>query len=176
PLASRCAKFRFKSLPRDQAVARVAHVAEAEGVVCRDGAVQALVDHSDGDLRRAMMSLQSASRMVQGAALDADTVAELAGVISPDVIQRLRAAWAADARASLDAVDDLVYAGYPASRVLAQLHDLVVADPQLSSIQKAKIAALMAAVDRALCDGADEKLQLLNLMLQASRIAQTAGA
>ncbi|KAJ1729105.1 Subunit of heteropentameric Replication factor C (RF-C) [Coemansia biformis] len=176
PLASRCAKFRFKSLPRDLAVTRVNHVAQAEGVACRDGAVQALVDYSEGDLRRAMMSLQSASRMVQGAALDADMVAELAGVIPPGVIQGLRAAWAADAHSSQEAVDALVYAGYPASRVLAQLHDLVVSDQQLGSLQKAKIAMLMASVDKALCDGADEKLQLLNLMLQASRIAQAASA
>ncbi|KAJ2783830.1 Subunit of heteropentameric Replication factor C (RF-C) [Coemansia javaensis] len=174
PLASRCAKFRFKSLPRDQAVARITHVAQAEGVVCRDGAVEALVDYAEGDLRRATMSLQSASRMVQGSALDTDMVAGLVGAIPDPVIQGLRAAWAADARASQDAVDALGHAGYPAARVLAQLHDAVVADQQLGSLQKAKIAMLMARVDKALCDGADESLQLLDLMLQASQIAQAA--
>ncbi|KAJ2662898.1 Subunit of heteropentameric Replication factor C (RF-C) [Coemansia sp. RSA 1200] len=173
PLASRCTKFRFKSLPRDQAIARVAEVARLEAVGCRDDAVGALVDCAEGDLRRAMMSLQSASRMVgSNGQLDAAVVAEVVGVIPPDVIAQLRDSWgAADTRAVCGLVDQLIYNGYPASRVLSQLHDLVVDDERLNSLQKSKIAILMASTDKALHDGADEQLQLLDLMLQASKVA-----
>ncbi|KAJ2516402.1 Subunit of heteropentameric Replication factor C (RF-C) [Coemansia sp. RSA 1939] len=174
PLASRCTKFRFKSLPRDQAIARVAEVARLENVGCRDDAVGALVDCAEGDLRRAMMSLQSASRMVgsSGKQLDAAVVAEVVGVIPSAVIAQLRDSWgAADTRAACGLVDQLVYSGYPASRVLSQLHDLVVDDERLNSLQKSKIAILMASTDKALHDGADEQLQLLDLMLQASKVA-----
>ncbi|KAJ2867945.1 Subunit of heteropentameric Replication factor C (RF-C) [Coemansia aciculifera] len=177
PLASRCTKFRFKSLPRDQAVARVEHVAQLESVNCREGAVGALVDCAAGDLRRAIMSLQSAARMVHsgGGALDADMVAELVGVVPAAVIESLRVAWnSADASALRVIVDELIYSGYPASQVLAQLHDRAMEDQQLGSLQKAKIALMMATVDKALCDGADEQLQLLDMMMQASRIAQSA--
>ncbi|KAJ1998474.1 Subunit of heteropentameric Replication factor C (RF-C), partial [Coemansia thaxteri] len=94
PLASRCTKFRFKSLPRDQAVARVGEVARLESVNCSEGAVEALVDCAEGDLRRAIMSLQSAARMVHGAgALDPGMVAELVGVVPAAVIESLRTAW-----------------------------------------------------------------------------------
>ncbi|KAJ2261873.1 Subunit of heteropentameric Replication factor C (RF-C) [Coemansia sp. RSA 376] len=175
PLASRCTKFRFKSLPREQAVARVEHVASVESVNCREGAVAALVDCAAGDLRRAIMSLQSAARMVHGdVALDADMVAELVGVVPAAVIESLRVAWnSADANALRVIVDELIYSGYPASQVLAQLHDRTMDDQQLGSLQKAKIALMMATVDKALCDGADEQLQLLDMMMQASRIAQS---
>ncbi|KAJ2160009.1 Subunit of heteropentameric Replication factor C (RF-C) [Coemansia sp. RSA 552] len=175
PLASRCAKFRFRSLTREQAVARVSEVAELENVNCRDGALEALVDCADGDLRRAMMLLQSASKMVTagGGALDAPTVAEVAGVVPLPVIEGLRAAWgSADYAAIQQLVDDLIYGGFPASRVLSQLHDLAMEDQVLNSLQKAKIAVLMGSVDKALCDGADEKLQMLDMMMQASLIAQ----
>ncbi|KAJ2908824.1 Subunit of heteropentameric Replication factor C (RF-C), partial [Coemansia aciculifera] len=87
----------------------------------------------------------------------------------------LRAAWnSADSNALRTIVDELIYSGYPASQVLAQLHDRTMEDQQLGSLQKAKIALVMATVDKSLCDGADEQLQLLDLMMQASQIAQRA--
>ncbi|KAJ1835923.1 Subunit of heteropentameric Replication factor C (RF-C) [Coemansia sp. RSA 2711] len=175
PLASRCAKFRFKSLPAAQAAARVGEVARRENVRLGPGAVDALVGCAEGDLRRAIMALQSASRMVQQGELDAATVTELAGVVPAPVIERLRALWTPGECAQIQAaVDALTYDGYPASRVLAQLHDLAMDDQQLNSLQKARIAGVMARVDKALCDGADERLQMLDLMLQASAIAQQA--
>ncbi|KAJ2879402.1 Subunit of heteropentameric Replication factor C (RF-C) [Coemansia asiatica] len=173
PLASRCTKFRFKSLPREQAIGRVIEVAQLEGVDYEDGAVETLVDCAEGDLRRAMMSLQSASRMVQKSKLTASMVTELVGVIPETVIEGLRNAWGGSGSAEdiQQAVDDLIYSGYPASRVLSQLHDLVMQDQHLSSLQKAKIAMMMGSVDKALCDGADEQLQMMDLMMQASKIA-----
>ncbi|KAJ1964003.1 Subunit of heteropentameric Replication factor C (RF-C) [Dipsacomyces acuminosporus] len=175
PLASRCAKFRFKSLPREQAVARMKEVADLENVSCREGAIEALVDSAEGDLRRAMMSLQSAARMVQSGALDAEMVDSLAGIIPKDVIEKLRATWSALSSKDIqDAVDELLYNGFPASQVISQLHDLAMNDPQLSSLQKAKIAMLMASTDLALSEGADEQLQILNFMMQSSLIVQQA--
>ncbi|KAJ1947291.1 Subunit of heteropentameric Replication factor C (RF-C), partial [Linderina pennispora] len=79
PLASRCAKFRFKSLPREQAVARVSLVADKENVSIGKPAVEALVSASEGDLRRAIMSLQSASRMAAQTEIDEGMVRELVG-------------------------------------------------------------------------------------------------
>ena len=64
PVASRCSKFRFKSLESGQAGERVKMVAEKEGVKMEDGVVEALVRCSEGDLRRAITYLQSAARLV----------------------------------------------------------------------------------------------------------------
>ncbi|KAF2144586.1 uncharacterized protein K452DRAFT_316556 [Aplosporella prunicola CBS 121167] len=64
PLASRCSKFRFKSLDVASAGARLADIAALEGVRLADGAVDALVRVSDGDLRKAITFLQSAARLV----------------------------------------------------------------------------------------------------------------
>ncbi|KKY23673.1 putative activator 1 41 kda subunit [Diplodia seriata] len=64
PLASRCSKFRFKSLDTGSAARRLEDIAGAEGVVLGDGAVDALVRVSEGDLRKAITFLQSAARLV----------------------------------------------------------------------------------------------------------------
>ena len=64
PLASRCSKFRFKSLDQGNARKRLEEIAGKEGVNMEDGAVDALIRCSEGDLRKAITFLQSAARLV----------------------------------------------------------------------------------------------------------------
>lgn len=72
PLASRCSKFRFKALDNSAAEGRLAAIAEMEGVRVQEGGVGRLVECSEGDLRRGIMLLQSAGRLV-GAGGSSDT-------------------------------------------------------------------------------------------------------
>ncbi|CRK12775.1 hypothetical protein BN1723_017304, partial [Verticillium longisporum] len=71
PLASRCSKFRFKSLDQGNAKRRLEEIAKNEGVELEEGAVDALIKCSEGDLRKAITFLQSAARLV-GATENAD--------------------------------------------------------------------------------------------------------
>ena len=64
PLASRCSKFRFKSLDQGNAVRRVEDIAKLEGVRLDNGVSEELVRVADGDLRKAITFLQSAARLV----------------------------------------------------------------------------------------------------------------
>lgn len=64
PLASRCSKFRFKSLDQGNAKKRLEDIAENEHVKLEPGAVDALIKCSEGDLRKAITFLQSAARLV----------------------------------------------------------------------------------------------------------------
>lgn len=64
PLASRCSKFRFKSLDQGNAVRRVDDIAKLEGVRLDAGVSEELVRVADGDLRKAITFLQSAARLV----------------------------------------------------------------------------------------------------------------
>jgi nuclear protein localization family protein 4 len=64
PLASRCSKFRFKSLDQGNAVRRVDDIAKLEGVRLDEGVSEELVRVADGDLRKAITFLQSAARLV----------------------------------------------------------------------------------------------------------------
>lgn len=115
PLASRCSKFRFKSLDKGNATNRVAEIAQLENVPLADGAVDALVRCAEGDLRKAITYLQSAARLVgamskttRGEFDDSDeedamevdkddslrtvtvkVVEEIAGVVPKDVIDEL---------------------------------------------------------------------------------------
>ena len=64
PLASRCSKFRFKTLDQGNARKRLEQIASTENVRMENGAVDTLIKCSEGDLRKAITFLQSAARLV----------------------------------------------------------------------------------------------------------------
>lgn len=64
PLASRCSKFRFKSLDEGNAGKRLEDIARLEEVRLEGGVVNTLLRCSEGDLRKAITFLQSAARLV----------------------------------------------------------------------------------------------------------------
>ncbi|KAL8950750.1 MAG: hypothetical protein Q9222_003224, partial [Ikaeria aurantiellina] len=63
PLASRCSKFRFKSLDQGNAKKRLEEIANMENVKLESGVIDALIECSEGDLRKAITFLQSAARL-----------------------------------------------------------------------------------------------------------------
>lgn len=64
PLASRCSKFRFKTLDQGNALKRLEEIATTENVNLEAGAVDTLIKCSEGDLRKAITFLQSATKLV----------------------------------------------------------------------------------------------------------------
>ncbi|KAF8270369.1 P-loop containing nucleoside triphosphate hydrolase protein [Lactarius quietus] len=68
-----------------------------------------------------------------------------------------------------ETVRSLVREGYSASQVLSQLHDVIVAHPTLTGQQKSACALVMAEADKALCDGADEELWILEVALRVHK-------
>ena len=143
PLASRCSKFRFKSLDQGNAKRRLEHIAEAEGVSLEDGATDALIKCSEGDLRKAITFLQSAARLVGASVpakdgesdeqMDVDKVPvtvkivqDIAGVIPESTVEELlkamRPRGAAETYQSVSkVVEDMVADGWSATQVVSQV-------------------------------------------------------
>lgn len=148
PLASRCSKFRFKSLDQGNARRRVEEIAEKEEVALEDGAADTLIRCSEGDLRKAITFLQSAARLVGAVgkktddddedddAMDVDdkgpkvvttkSVEDIAGVIPDKTIDGLiKAMQPSSKRATYDAVSkvvtDMVADGWSATQVVTQV-------------------------------------------------------
>lgn len=68
PIASRCSKFRFKTLAGVDAGGRLKEIAEKENVRYEDGVIEKLLDVSEGDMRRAVTYLQSSFNLTSAAA------------------------------------------------------------------------------------------------------------
>ncbi|KAI1764816.1 putative replication factor protein [Hypoxylon sp. FL1150] len=195
PLASRCSKFRFKSLDQGNAKKRLEEIADKEGVALESGAVEALIKCSEGDLRKAITFLQSAARLVGaieredgfdsdddkmdvdggGKTVTVKIVEEIAGVIPDQTIARLQKAMqpksaGATYQAIAKVVEEMVADGWSAGQVLSQLYQAVIQDEMIPDLAKNKITLVFSEVDKRLVDGADEHLSILDLALRISNI------
>lgn len=84
PLASRCAKFRFRPLEEKHSKERLEMICRQEEVKISPEAILSLIRVSEGDLRKAIMYLQSASRLMgKGTEIGEDVIADIAGVSLP---------------------------------------------------------------------------------------------
>jgi replication factor C small subunit len=63
PIQSRCAPFRFTPLANNDIRKRLYYVAEKEGVTLTEDGVNAILDRSKGDLRKAYNTLQAAAAL-----------------------------------------------------------------------------------------------------------------
>lgn len=190
PLASRCSKFRFKSLDQGNAKKRLEQIAQNEGVHLEDNAVDALIKCSEGDLRKAITFLQSAARLVgTGAAVGADNdkmdidtkpvtvkiVEDIAGIIPDVTIERLveaiRPRSSGEVYSTVSkVVEDMVADGWSASQVVSQLYQTLVYDETVPDVQKNKIVLIFSEADKRLVDGSDEHLTILDLSLRISNV------
>ncbi|CRK15344.1 hypothetical protein BN1723_010637 [Verticillium longisporum] len=189
PLASRCSKFRFKSLDQGNAKRRLEEIAKNEGVELEEGAVDALIKCSEGDLRKAITFLQSAARLV-GATENADgdqsmdvdkkpitvkIIEDIAGVIPESTINKLTTAIRPQKSGDMyqnvaGVVEEMVADGWSAGQIVSQLYQHIVYDEAIPDVQKNKIVLIFSEVDKRLVDGADEHLSILDLSLRISGI------
>lgn len=184
PLASRCSKFRFRLLDGDDALARLKHVSDSEGLTVEEGVLDKILEVANGDLRRAITILQSCSRLT-GESRDEDgdasmdtkaiTIAdvnETAGVIPTEtlkgIIQACKTVQGPIGETVpdiLNYVKELTYSGWSSAQITSQMHDLIITDPLIDGKQKSQIAELLSVTDKRLADGADESLAMLNLVV-----------
>lgn len=163
PLASRCAKFRFKPLLEDVLSDRIQFICHEEGLSLDSKALATLNRVSEGDMRRAITYLQSAGRLY-GSSISSDNIINVSGVVSNNVVESLLQACKTGLfDQAQKIVTDIIDEGYPVSQILSQLYDLVVPDERLPDSQKAQICERVAVADKCLIDGADEYLQLLDV-------------
>lgn len=173
PLASRCAKFRFAPLPVSSMKQRIMYIASEEGCRFDEGTEEEVVDEilslSQGDMRRAVTTLQSAHSLSGGGAKEGgdairkENIAEMAGLPPPALIDGLIDVLR---KKKFDLVrkfiqDSIVLEGYSAEYVLSALMAKIIDLDDISDEAKAIIAVKVAESDKNLIDGSDETLQLL---------------
>ncbi|KAG8853493.1 hypothetical protein FRB96_008095 [Tulasnella sp. 330] len=201
PLASRCSKFRFKPLDISSTRARIENIATAENIHVEPEVITALVNVSEGDLRRSITYLQSASRLSSSTTpptpITSQDIQEIAGVIPDVVVRNFSASLGiesdlADDPMMLDDEDDvaavraalrkpnkatgfigvkaqvksIMRKGYSVAQLLNQLHDVIVMHPDMTARQQAASGLILGEADKALIDGGDEELQLLEVALK----------
>ena len=160
PLASRCSKFRFTPLDSSSTSSRLMHIATAEHISVAPEVVATLIETSNGDLRRSITYLQSASRLSASTTppipITPRDIEEIAGVVPNAVVNDFARTLGIDIegdmqmddvpadpkRESFDAirkkVRSMMREGYSASQLLAQVSRAV--HPSCISLTSALVA------------------------------------
>ncbi|CAG8632760.1 11408_t:CDS:2 [Gigaspora margarita] len=163
---SRCAKFRFKPLDISNTTSRLKMICEQEAVNYNPQTLEELAKLSEGDLRKAIMYLQSASKLHKKEMITSESIREIAGVVSDDLINSLveSAKSNKDGTQLEEAVTKVMDSGFSAIQILSQVQDRILDDFQFNEAQKARIGEFIGQFDKYLADGTDEHLVILNLI------------
>ncbi|KAF4666760.1 replication factor C subunit 4 [Perkinsus olseni] len=146
PLQSRCAKFRFEPLSDDSQRARLEHIASCEDVRLAEGAMGALLETSNGDLRTAINTLQMVSSCLAkdyDSTVTVEDILEASGSVPAEVSAKL-----------IEGLKNLSSRKDPWSTLVALCDTL------------AKMLRWLAAEDYRLRSGCDERIGLINLAVQ----------
>ena len=163
PIASRCAKFRFKSLDRESVWQRVTDIAAAEGVKISETTLQNLELAAQGDMRLALVYLQSAAR-AHGNDLTNEDFIDVSGQVPTVAMEAyIKALCSNNFDTMYGATTELVKSGFAANQVLVQVHRWVCSPVcVLKDSSKAVISIKLAETEKRLNDRGDDLLQLLD--------------
>jgi replication factor C small subunit len=169
PIQSRCAPFRFSYLEREEQDTYLNRVASNENVTLLKEGLDAIYDICEGDLRKAVNSLQGAASL--GKPVDSEIVYSVAGRASPlDVQLMIKVAMEGnfiEARKKLREM--IVKYGVAGSDVVKQIHtELFRID--IPDKLKIKLADTVGEVDFRLVEGANEEVQLSALIAKLTEI------
>src|SRR5467141_27679 len=163
PIQSRCALFRFTPLPESKIVDHLHHIAKYENLKNTEGGLKTIVEVAEGDLRKAINTLQAAASRSKG--ITEDSVYQVVGrAKSTDVHEMLTHAMKGDfikAREELRQL--LVKYGLSGSEIVRQVHSEIF---RLPVPEKKRISLIEAVgeIDYRLVQGGDEEIQLSALL------------
>jgi len=155
---------------------RLTSIAEAEHCPLTPAQLDCILQLSEGDMRRAVQTLQSVHALTVGRAassaadkispLTEGDIAELVGVPPAKVLDDLVHALVESKgmmKPVQTAVEEICLGGYSAQTLLSCLLQRIVKLPQLDELGRAKLAIRIAEAEHCMLDGADEYLQLLTV-------------
>ena len=162
PITSRCSKFRFKPIAKDVLVKRIEMICEKESTKITKPGVEAIISTSEGDLRKAITSLQSCARLKSSEEVNEEDVYEITGVIPSRYIEGLLEVCLLNSYERLQQfVDDLICEGFSGHQLINQLHEEVVSSNTMTDNNKADICWKLAGAEHCLLEGGDEYLQMM---------------
>ena len=163
PIQSRCAVFRFSPLSDEAVAAQTREIATTEGIEVTQEGVDALVYAADGDMRRAINSLQAAA--TTGGVVDEEAVYAITATARPEEIRSMVTdALNGDftkARATLETL--LTDTGMAGGDVIDQLHRSVW-EFDLHEREAVRLMERVGEADYRIAEGANEQVQLEALL------------
>lgn len=162
-LQSRCTRFRFAPLAREQIRSRLVYVADSEQCVFTPEGIEAILRLSGGDMRRVLNLLQATA--MSSAVVDEAAVYLTSGAPLPqDIDVILDQLMNHDFQSALGTVTAICTTkGYALADVLADLTEKLLC-LDMDGTALGMLLDGMSAVEHRLAFGTDEKLQIASLV------------
>jgi len=162
-LQSRCTRFRFAPLAREQIRERLEFVSREEGLECAEGGLEAIMTLSGGDMRRVLNLLQATS--MSSGKVDEMSVYLTSGAPLPRDVERITDVLfnSGFVAAHKEIAHLCVSKGYSLSDVLKDLTTMVTA-MELPDGVLGDLVDGMSAVEWRLSFGANERIQTASLV------------
>ncbi|MBS7639032.1 MAG: replication factor C small subunit [Candidatus Bathyarchaeia archaeon] len=163
PIQSRCAPFRFTYLPREAIIKRIKYICERENVEILDDGIEAILEISEGDLRRTVNILQTAASV--GKPIDAEVVYSVVGRANPhDVREMMLSALNGDFISARNKLRELTQKyGLSGIDIIKQIHSEIFR-LNIPDRWKVKLADIAGEIDYRLIQGASDEIQLSALL------------
>ena len=171
PIQSRCALFRFPRLNREDIIGMLKFISEKEGVKLENDGIEAILYVSEGDMRKAINTLQAASAL--GESVNADAVYKVTGKARPEEVrQMMELALSGDFIKAREKLHELlINYGLSGVDVVRQVHRETF-NMEIPEPWKLRIANIVGEIDFRMSEGANEEIQLSALLAQFGLVGQ----
>lgn len=171
PIQSRCAVFRFRPLKPEAIQEYLTRIARAEKLNITDEGMEALVYVAQGDMRRAVNSLQVAASL--STTIDGDVLYKAASTVRPEEIKKLiEKALSGEFLQAREALDKLLIEyGLSGEDVVRQLHRAIF-DLNVPDTLKVRLLDRIGETDYRLVEGSNERIQIEALLAHFVLVGQ----
>ncbi len=176
PIQSRCAIFRFSKLDKKAMIEHLCHIGEKERIKLEPAAAERIVDYSDGDLRHAINTLQTAAAYRNGV-VDEKVVSLVVGEASPVQVQLMirKALSGAFVDARKIMYDLMGNYGFSGADIVRQMGRELFKMSGMTPEQRAELSSIMGEYDFRLTQGANSDIQLSALLAQFAKVGKSSG-
>ncbi|MDI9642000.1 MAG: replication factor C small subunit [Archaeoglobaceae archaeon] len=171
PIQSRCAVFRFKSVPKEAMKKRIVEICQKEGVKITEDGIEAILYISGGDFRRAINALQGAAAI--GEVVDREKIFQITATAQPEEIaQILETALKGNFVEAREKLSKLMLEyGMSGEDVIAQLFREITSS-NMNEKLKVLLIDKLGEIDFRLTEGANERIQLSAFLAYVSTLAK----
>ena len=166
PIISRCAVFRFASLSKDKVIERLKFISKKENLTIPESQEQIFYETlffiSGGDLRKAINTLQMSVALELLKNLDSNEILKVSGFLDnstlSELLENIKSKDLISSRDTLEIVENLDARNF-LRQIVGSLNELNIQPRYLT-----KILSYIGDVDYRICQGADERIQLMSLI------------
>ncbi|MBM4237366.1 MAG: replication factor C small subunit [Euryarchaeota archaeon] len=163
PIQSRCAVFRFRPLRAEDVSKYLKTITKTEGLRVTEDALDALIHIAQGDMRKAINSLQVAATLDEEVTIE--VVYQTTGTARPEEVRRLlETALGGDFMEARNMLDELmIQYGLSGGDIIKQIHKSFF-DLKIPDLEKIRLIDKTGEVEFRIVEGSNERIQLESLL------------